>query len=421
MIMKHRIEKSSEGTYYTVPFEVPENVEKITVSYSYDKHTQGITGQSKKANIVDLGLINADGQFVGWSGSARSSVTVALSGGTEGYFAQKIKAGTWQIIVGAYKLCGDFIDVEYNIDFTMKQNRFYFGDLHVHSLASDGKFSAYELGMKAKKLGLDFLALADHNNYSENFSLPKIDGVTFIPAVEWTHYKGHMNLFGVRAPFENSFVANSVDDMRSLISQAKALGATVSVNHPECGVCPYLWGDDDVYDMMEIWNGPMTPRNTRAIEKWTELLKSGRQIPIVGGSDFHGGPMPVVRLGNPVTAAYCDSPDGDSIMNAIRAGHSFVTSGVKGVELMLRCGDAMMGDRVPCDNTAELEIEVKNNRRSKLILVTALGEKEIKPSEGICRVSVSLDDKFAYVKAVSKLFKYEYVTAITNPIYLDGE
>ena len=209
--------------------------------------------------------------------------------------------------------------------------------------------------------------------------------------------------------------------MRSLISQAKALGATVSVNHPECGVCPYLWGDDDVYDMMEIWNGPMTPRNTRAIEKWTNLLKSGRQIPIVGGSDFHGGPMPVVRLGNPVTAAYCDSPDGDSIMNAIRAGHSFVTSGVKGVELMLRCGDAMMGDRVPCDTTAELEIEVKNNRRSKLILVTALGEKEIKPSKGICRVSVSSDDKFAYVKAVSKLFKYEYVTAITNPIYLDGE
>lgn len=417
MIIEHRIDKSREGTYYTVPFEVPENIARLTVSYSYDKHTQGLTGKSEKANIIDLGIINSAGQFVGWSGSARSSVTVALTGATQGYFAQRIKAGTWQIIIGAYKICGEYIDVKYEIEFEEKQNRFYFGDLHIHSLASDGKYSAHELGMMAKKKGLDFIALADHNNYSENFSLPKIDGVTFIPAVEWTHYNGHMNFFGVKAPFENSFVANSLEDMRALIAQAKELGASVSVNHPECSFCPYLWEDDEVYDMMEIWNGPMTPRNARAINKWTELLKSGRRLPIVGGSDFHKSPS-YSFIGNPVTAVYCDSPDDESLMKAIAAGHSYVSSGINGAQIMLRCGNVIMGDELICDDAAELEIEAKRLKHSRLVLVTAQGERALEIRNGICKATVSPKDKFAYVKALSSIFRHEYVTAITNPIYL---
>lgn len=67
----------------------------------------------------------------------------------------------------------------------------------MHSTASDGRKDVYTLAKKAQKTGLDFIAVSDHNNYSENFSLPKISGLTFIPAVEWTHYKGHMNFFGV--------------------------------------------------------------------------------------------------------------------------------------------------------------------------------------------------------------------------------
>ena len=33
--LKHFVEKSREGTYYTIPFTVPENVSRVTVSYSY--------------------------------------------------------------------------------------------------------------------------------------------------------------------------------------------------------------------------------------------------------------------------------------------------------------------------------------------------------------------------------------------------
>ncbi|MGN1419221.1 MAG: PHP domain-containing protein, partial [Acutalibacteraceae bacterium] len=223
----HTVKKEKEGTYYTVPFEVPENTVSFTVTYKYEKVSQGLLGKNKNACIIDLGIIDCDGKFIGWSGSARDSITVGEFSSTNGYFSQPIKPGKWQIIVGAYKINASQIDVHYQVEFEEKKKKFLFGDLHMHSTASDGQFTVPQLAQKAKEIGLDFIAVADHNNYCENFSLPRVPGITIIPAVEWTHYKGHMNFFGIKAPFENSFIANSKEEMKKLISDAKEKGAVI--------------------------------------------------------------------------------------------------------------------------------------------------------------------------------------------------
>ena len=41
MKLMHFIPKSKEKTYYTIPFEVPENVERITVRYDYKRPRRG--------------------------------------------------------------------------------------------------------------------------------------------------------------------------------------------------------------------------------------------------------------------------------------------------------------------------------------------------------------------------------------------
>ena len=41
MKLKHFIPKSKEKTYYTLPFEVPDNVERITVRYDYKRPVRG--------------------------------------------------------------------------------------------------------------------------------------------------------------------------------------------------------------------------------------------------------------------------------------------------------------------------------------------------------------------------------------------
>lgn len=412
MVIKHTITKDKEGQYYTIPFDVPENVTKITVTYDYYKPTKGIMGDLKPSNTIDIGLADEKGNFLGWSGSAHKSIYVGEYDSSAGYLCQRINKGSWNIIVGAYHVMESGVEVTYDINFDYGGEALLYGDLHIHTTASDGALSAFEVGRLAKKSGLDFIGLANHNNFAENLALPHIDGLTFIPAVEWTHYKGHMNFFGVSAPFENSFIANTKEEMRSIISHAKSLGAVISVNHPECPVSPYKWGDDNIYDMIEIWNGPMRPANVRAIRKWTFLLRQGRHIPIVGGSDFHKQGQ-FAKLGNPVTAVYSQSRSADDILKAIQNGNCFVTESKDGVKLRLRYGSTVMGQVAEYSKDTWLEIYAN---AKKVTVVTDKGEKEVSLKDGAVKVRLK-KVKFAYIKIYRGFGKLKRICAISNPIY----
>ena len=413
MKIEYFIEKEREGQYFTIPFDVPGNVIKITVSYDYNRPTKGVLSDLKPSNCIDIGLSDETGKFLGWSGSAHSEISVGEFTSSDGYLTQKIRPGRWGILAGAYHVQDKGVSVTYNIRFEFAGERLFFGDLHIHTRASDGVFDASEIGGLAKKSGLDFVALANHNNYAENLHLPSVNGVTFIPAVEWTHYNGHMNFFGVPAPFGDSFIANSKEEMDAVISHARSLGAVISVNHPRCSFCPYLWGDDDAFDMVEIWNGPMRPTNIRGIDYWTALLKTGRKLPAVGGSDFHKPGFPV-KFANPVTGVYAPDQSAGSLLGSIRQGHCFVSESVYGPRILLKYGGSRMGDTAAYDSGTGLEVDVRSDYPVKTVLVTDRGEREIKDN------AVKIEKtKFAYVKVYRKNGKK--IRAVSNPIYFEQE
>ncbi len=414
LVIRHHIPKAREGSYYALPFDVPAGVDAVTVAYDYPSRGRGVMKDLKPSNTVDLGLCNEKGEFLGWSGSAHKSITVGAYASSPGYLVCPVNPGRWQILIGAYHVEDGGVDVTYTVAFSKPQARWCLGDLHVHSTASDGVFSPWELGSRAKKAGLDFIAVADHNNYAENLRPPFVPGVTFLPAVEWTHYKGHMNFFGVPAPFENSFLANSEEEMRALTDHARALGAVISVNHPKCPFCPYLWADDTAFDLMEVWNGPFTPRNARAVEWWHTLLLRGRRIPIVGGSDFHK--PGVVRLGNPVTAVFADSPAAGDLLAAIRRGRAYVTEGVKGPRLVLSCGGAFMGGEAVFRPDAPVTAETDAKR---VIFVTDRGDTPVRPVNGKACFSAK-NARFVYAK-IEDVFIRGRLLAISNPIYFKEE
>ena len=160
--INYKISKEAEGTYFLIPFQVPANVERVTVSYHYEGGT------------VDLGLMGVQGEFLGWSGGARKSVWVGPYSATPGYCMIPITPGEWQILVGAYKIPTGGVEVRYKIEFQPQKSRWLKGDLHMHSDASDGQYDIPSLAKRAVKKGLDFIAVANHNNYNENFHLPKI-------------------------------------------------------------------------------------------------------------------------------------------------------------------------------------------------------------------------------------------------------
>ena len=414
-VLRHHIPKEKEGTYYALPFEVPDGVTALTVAYDYPAKGRGVMKDLKPTNTVDLGLCDEKGVFLGWSGSARREITGGAYGSTPGYLAGPVRAGTWRILIGAYHIEPGGADVTYRVTFQTQAAGWLRGDLHTHSTASDGVFSAWELGDRAKKAGLCFLAVSDHNNYAENLRLPFVPGVTYIPAVEWTHYKGHMNFFGVPAPLGDSFIANSEAEMRTVIAHAREAGAVISVNHPKCPFCPYLWEDDGAFDLMEVWNGPFTPRNAKAVAWWVSLLNAGRRIPIVGGSDFHK-PGPV-RLGHPTTAVFADSPAADDLLAAIKAGHAYVTEGPTGPTLELTYNTAMAGDETAVCPDAPVTAKTDAKR---VRFWTDRGDEGIVPAvNGEARFNAK-GARFVFAEIDSALIPGRLL-AISNPIYFKEE
>jgi len=396
-------------------------LERVAVSYSYRR----LSGQAGRArdmvNVVDLGLMDGEGRFLGWSGGARDTVFVGPYASTNGYKMTELSPGEWRIIVGAYKIPEGGLPVRYEIAYTPKGPRWLSGDLHMHSDASDGQHDIHTLAKMAVKEGLDFIAAANHNNTAENLHLPVVPGLTLLPAVEWTHYRGHMNFFGVAEPFENSFIANSEEEMHSLVADAKTKGTLVSVNHPKCGFCPYLWESEDCFDLVEVWNGPMRRVNLDGIAWWHELLMQGKKLPLVGGSDYHRDRHPV-RFAHPITRVYARSPGARDILEAIARGRSYVTASVNGIALDMRCGGAGMGDTATMQDGLTLSISAENVHPGvRLRLVTSEGvaaEWRRFPHGRIAAQAEVLPSwRFAYLAASRRVFGMELVRAISNPVY----
>lgn len=424
-VIEHLIPKSAEGSYYSIGFTVPDGLERVTVNYSYSRLAGRAGGLARMVNVVDLGLADAHGTFLGWSGSARSTVFVGPYAATPGYHMAALVPGEWQILVGAYKIPDGGLPVRYEITYTPKAPRWLVGDLHMHSTASDGQHSVHTLARKALRANLDFIAVSDHNNYSENLHPPVVPGLTLLPAVEWTHYRGHMNFFGVPAPFDNSFVANSEQEMLALVAHAKAKGALVSVNHPKCTLCPYLWQSEDCFDLVEVWNGPMRKANLNAVAWWHGLLLRGKKLPLVGGSDYHRDRR-VVRFAHPVTWVHAPSPAPGDILRALACGHSYVAAKAGGVRLQLRCGTAMMGDTVTATDDAALELSACGlGPGMRVRLVTSQGTAaEWRRFEGgqlAATVPCGPGWQFAYLTVSRRVFGTDYLCAISNPIYFAKE
>lgn len=417
--IRHTVEKAREGSYYALPFDVPEGLESITVAYSYPRVA---AKKGLSFNIIDLGLEDEQGHFLGWSGSARSEVKVGAFTATPGYLMQPIRPGKWSILVGAYHVEEGGVPVDYTITFHKKQPRWLFGDFHLHSDASDGQHDIPKLTRMAKKLGLDFLCVTNHNNFSENLSLPAVPGLTLVPGVEWTHYKGHMNFFGVPRPFVNSFIANSQEDMLRVVGEAKEAGAIVSANHPKCNLCPYLWMDEDCFSMIEIWNGPMRNVNKAGIAWWAHFLDAGRHIAAVGGSDFHRDFRPV-RLGHPVTAVYAESPCASDILAAAAAGRSYVTCSVNGPRLSLSCAGESFGSTIKTPEPHEVSFGAARLPPGARLRLMGPGGKELAAAkrgangaaEGRAKV---VGMAYCYLAASVRLpFWGEWPRAVSNPLY----
>lgn len=357
--LSYRIEKTDEKKYFFLPFEVIENVEKLEISYSYDGDSADsrVTGQEK--NVIDFGLLDENGDDVGTRGSNVRSVFLSPASSTNGYRAMNINAGTWQIIIGAYQIRKEGVTVTYDVTFHMKKFRWLKGDTHMHTTHSDGRLSRQQLAEKAKAKGLDYIFITDHNNKLEGLPMPEVKDLSVIKGVEFTNYKGHMNMFGVGKPFDGTYAINTFEEFQKRNAQAKERGALQSICHPTCSLCPWLMGFENFhYDAVEVWNGPMRKDNLKAVEWWDNELKKGRKLVAIGGSDYHRDYYVTDLLASPTLRVYTDSNSEEAILEAIKQGRCVVTHSAHSTMLEMTSGDTVVGSETPFQEDSQVQIKV---------------------------------------------------------------
>ena len=147
---------------------------------------------------------------------------------------------------------------------------------------------------QAKKMGLDYFAVTDHNILPTKWIR---DDVLTIPGIEITSSKGHFNALGLKKwidwrPTCMDGGMETEEGMNRILAEAKFAGALVSINHPM--LKPWEWQFKttplSLVDVIEIWNDPTYKDNPAATEEalqlWDILWNDGHRIYGIGGSRF---------------------------------------------------------------------------------------------------------------------------------------
>jgi len=437
-----RFEKDHERRYAHVPFEVPAGLRQLHIRYSYSDQIDSdplIGG----GNTLDIGLFDergiAEGSpgFRGWSGSNKMELTIDEAWATPPYRAGRIGAGTWHVLLGPYKVgprgCDWTVEiwfdpglptpkqlfhagVGHNPSLPPKRSGWLRGDLHCHTLFSDGDSWPIEMLEAASAAGLDFLGVTDHNNVAHHAAYgPGGRGgePLVIPGVEVTTYGGHWNAWGTDRWWE--FREPESDAVERTMRAAMASGAVVSICHPKPFGPPWEYENDGGFHAIEVWNGPWAQLNAASLARWEGLLRRGVRCVAVGGSDTHYlhrrdvAPRHADSIGTPTTWVHVEGvPTVAAILAALRDGRSFVSESPRGPQVYL---DADRG------RAGRISIETRDAGSARLEVFTAVGSIASKPATGDPLVfEIPSDARFVRAQLVGENGD---VRALTNPLWLD--
>jgi hypothetical protein len=420
---------AERGSYVRLPFDVPEGLEAIDLEYSYPRYRTEERPEGRlraETSIIDLGLIDQAGRLRGWSGSERSSVSVSATSATPGYTIGAIRPGRWAVALGLYRLEVP-VEVVVTIRLVEKREILLVGDLHVHTTNSDGACGTAELVELCAREGLDFVALTDHNSTRQNDEVGGIGGITVIPGMEYTNYRGHANLFfrSGRDRFDRDLFSGSFEEMKATLDAAREMGAVVSLNHPHCSSCPWTFGFEGFrFDMVEVWNGTGSPGDTRAVQWWHGRLSRGERLPAVGGSDFHRHEI-FRSLGGPATFVHAASRSEEDILAALLAGRSFISFSRSGPFVDLRIAGRGLGQSVPRGAAGEGLLSVREARSGdRILLLDGRGrsEERLVPFDGEYSAPFAVADDAVFYRM--ELWRRHpaglpLLYALSNPVYLE--
>lgn len=422
----------ARNPYFYVPFEVPPGTTRLDIAMAYPK-----AGDC----VIDLGLFDprvtdfpsAEG-FRGWSGGARDSFFVATDDATPGYILGEMPAGTWQVILGLYKLPpqGAEITLTVSLDDTARATRpqprrtkpvrkgagWYKGDLHCHTFHSDARGGPELLHEAAMQAGLDFLAVADHNTISQRryFYPASSPDLVFVRAMEITTATGHANVFGVDEWID--FRISRPEHVFELSDTVHRRGGLLSINHDKPTI-PWEY-DLPPVDCQEVWQSTWLNWNWVALERWQARLSKGLRISAIGGSDFHQpdrllpeGPFVLAR---PTTVWWLDELSESAVLSAMKAGRGYITESPSGPHLSISANDLPMGSIASGPIAATAEVHGAAGDLLHWIDATGLISEQLIETDNWSGDYNGLPQKFLRAEIVAKASRNRLMAEISSAV-----
>jgi hypothetical protein len=384
-----------------LPFDVPPGVQRIRVATSHDDFS--VAGVAR--NVLDLGIFGPAGYdlgnaagFRGWSGGARDHFEVSSTYATPGYLAGPIEPGVWAVALGPVVLSpwGMAWDVHVTLERgqavverapavafspppSISGARWFRGDLHLHTVHSDGEREPDEMIAAARASGLDFIVSTEHNTNSANRVWPacRTGGLLVIPGEEVTTRHGHWLAVGLSPHAWVDWRYGPSDGVfPRFAAQVRDDGGLVVAAHPSVPLPGAAWefGFDHV-DALEVWNGRWNLDDELSLRIWQRLLRQGRRIVAVGGSDSHGEHQ---QVGSPQTVVHADGLSTPAIVDGLRSGRSYLARSCDVALELTASGDGGVAGpgqtlRVTPGSSATVTAVISGAPDTTVVLITAEG------------------------------------------------
>jgi PHP domain-containing protein len=331
------------------PITIPDGATRLDIDFQYaPKRVE------KYGNLLTLSLFDPQTERgTGHRGQPNQHVTISTGEATPGYLAGPLPAGNWDIMINC-NLINEGPPVNYHFDITIgfdpqpapstwspgttqpRGQGWYRGDLHAHTVHSDGSWDVDGLVGFAREHHLDFVTLTDHNTMS---ALPHIasfssNDLLTMGGFELTTFYGHALALGIRRMIDWR-VRPGERTMSQIKAEIDAAGGLFVIAHPDCPGDPVCTGCHwDYADLMpgaanvvEIWNEHWDSgsNNEGSIQLWYQWLNQGHRLAATVGTDIHGPPNPTLEYA--FNNVFAEELAEASILKAVRQGHNYLSSG----------------------------------------------------------------------------------------------
>ena len=225
--------------------------------------------------------------------------------------------------------------------------KWYKGNLHTHTINSDGDSAPDAVTRWYKEHRYNFLVLTDHDFVTPTAGLSAIfaaeDRFLLISGEEISSKLGdkpiHVNGLDIHRTIQPIVGTSVVDTLQKNVDAVRAAGGTPSLNHPNFrwAVTAREMGQIHGLKLFEVYNGHRSTNDAGGggfpslEEMWNAVLSAGHEVYGIAVDDAHKFKVSGPEYSNPGrgwVSVKAPELSTDAILNSLNAGEFYASTGV---------------------------------------------------------------------------------------------